>query len=114
MEEARKKREIRVHLFEVMADLAIANEGTPSMIDEVDDDIAPLGHVSNQIKVEHDDDGIPIGSPNRIDSVAKTTMEDPMSRAEIMCYTGSKKKNLTKAVQKSWSCSRRSLGILRT
>ena len=96
-----------------MACLAIVNEGTPSMIDEVNDDMVMLGHVSNQIKVEHDDDGIPIGSPNRIDSVAKSTMEDPMIRAEIMCYTGSKK-NLTKAVQKSWSCSRRSLGILRT
>ena len=54
------------------------------MIDEVDADIAPLGHVSNQIKVEHDEDGIPIGCPNRIDSVAQSTMEDPMSRAEIM------------------------------
>ena len=71
--------------FEVMANLAIANEGTPSMIDEVDDDMVPLEHVSNQIKVEHDEDGIPIGSPNRIDSVAKFTMEDPMRRAEIMC-----------------------------
>ena len=72
-----------------MADLASTHERTPSMIDEVDDDMAPLGHVSNFLKVGHDEDGIPIGSPNGIDAVAKSTMEDP-GRREIKSYTCSK------------------------
>ena len=69
----------------------MANEGTPSMIEEVDDDMTPMGHVSEQREVGHDEDGIPIWSPNRIDAVAKSTIEDPMGRPEIKCYTGSKK-----------------------
>ena len=76
-------------MFEVTANLAAANEGTPSMIDEVDDDMAPVVHVSRQIKVGRDEDGIPNGSPKRIDSVAKSTTEDPMGRPEMKCHTGS-------------------------
>ena len=49
VEEARKKREARSWLM--------ANEGTPSMIEEVDDDMAPPRHVSKQTKVGHDEDG---------------------------------------------------------
>ena len=60
-------------ISEVMANLAIATAGTPSMIDEVDDIMTPLGLVSNQMEVGHDEDGVPNGSPNRIDSVAKST-----------------------------------------
>ena len=47
MEEARNKREVRAN-FEVVADLAITNDGTPSMIDEEDDNMTPLGQVSNR------------------------------------------------------------------
>ena len=58
-----------------MANLAIVNEGTPSMIDEVDDNMTPLGAcVETDKKEVHDEDGIPIESPNRIDAVAKSTM----------------------------------------
>ena len=89
-EEGKRERKVR-NIFEVMVDLAITNEGTPSMIDEVDDDMAPLGRVSKQKMVGHDEDGIPIASPNRIDAVAKSTMEDPTGRPEIKCYTVSKK-----------------------
>ena len=42
-EEGRKKLEVRA-IFEVMTRLA--NAGTPSMIDEVDDNTTSLGHVS--------------------------------------------------------------------
>ena len=69
---ARNKREVRA-IFEVMAYLVGAIDGTPSMIDEVDDE-----------------DGIPIGSPNRIGDVAKSTMEDTMSRPEMQCHANSK------------------------
>ena len=37
------------------------------MVDEVDDDMAPLRHVSKQIQEVRDEDGIPIGSPHRTD-----------------------------------------------
>ena len=67
----------------MMGNLAGALEGTPSMMDEVDDN-TPLGHVSKQLAVEHDEDGTPIGNPNTIDSVATSTMEDPVGRPEIM------------------------------
>ena len=71
------KREVRA-IFEVMANLVGATDGTPSMIDEVDDDMTPLVHVSKQMKKKGiDEDGIPIGSPNRIDDVAKSTTEKP-------------------------------------
>ena len=36
-----------------------------------------------------DEDGVPIGSPNRIDDRAKSTAEDPLGRPEPKCYTGS-------------------------
>ena len=81
VEEAKKKREV-LAIFEVMADLAGTNEGTPSMKEEVDDD-TPMGHVSKHIKVGIDGDGVPIGSPNRIDDHAKSTTEDPMGRPEM-------------------------------
>ena len=68
MEEAKKK-------------LAVTNEGTPSTIDEVDDNMTPLEHVWKQIKVGHDEDGIPIGSPDRIDAMAKSTTEVPNGAA---------------------------------
>ena len=48
-EEGRKKCEVRA-ISEVMAGLAITNEGTPSMILEVDDDMAAAGRVSKQKK----------------------------------------------------------------
>ena len=63
VEEAKKQRGVRA-IFEVMASLAVADDGTPSMIDEE--------HVSKQIKVEHGEDGFPIGSPDRIDAVAQS------------------------------------------
>ena len=46
-----------------MASLAITNEETQSMIEEVDDDMAALEHVSKQIKLGHEEDGLPNGSP---------------------------------------------------
>ena len=73
------------------------------MIEEVGDGVAALGHVSKQIKLGHEGDGFPNGSPKRIDSVAKSTTEDPIGRSEMKYSTGSKK-TLTKAVQKSWPC----------
>ena len=86
VEAARNKREVRA-IFEVMANLVGAIDGTPSMIDEVDDDNTPLGHVSQQTKVGIDEDGFPTGSPNSIDDVAKSTMEDPMERLEMERHT---------------------------
>ena len=56
-----------------MACLVGAIDGTPSTIDEVDGE-----------------DGIPIGSPNRINDVAKSTMEDFMGRPEMQSHTNSK------------------------
>ena len=44
-----------------MASLAVTNEGTPSMIEVVDDDMAALGHVSKQTTLGHDGDGFPNG-----------------------------------------------------
>ena len=38
----------------------------------------------------HVEDGIPIGSPNRIDAVATSTMEDLVGRPEIKCHAGSR------------------------
>ena len=81
VEEAKKKQDVRA-MFEVMADVAGTNEGTPSMMEEVDDS-TPLEHVSTKFRVVHHEDGTAIGSPNRIDAVAKSTMEDPMGRPEI-------------------------------
>ena len=57
-----------------MANLAGDLEATPSMMD---DDVS-MRHVSKHIKVGIDGDGIPIGSPNRIDDHAKSTTEDPV------------------------------------
>ena len=59
MDEAKKKREVRA-IFEVMANLAGAIDGTPSM-EDVDGNI-PMRHVSKQIEVGVDEDGVPIGS----------------------------------------------------
>ena len=71
-----------------MANLVGAIDGTPSMIDELDDNNTPLEHVSKE-KKSIDEDGIPIKSPNRIDDVAKSTMEDPMVRPEMQCHKNS-------------------------
>ena len=76
VEEGKKTRKVRA-IFEVMASLAITNEETPSMIEEVGDDMAELGHVSTQMKLGHEGDGFANGHPKRIDSVAKSTTEDP-------------------------------------
>ena len=45
--------------FEVMASPAITNEETPSMMEEVGDEMAALGHESKQIKLGHEGDGFP-------------------------------------------------------
>ena len=60
------------------------------MLGEVDDNMTPLGHVSKQMKVEHHEDGIPIGNQNRIDAVTNSTMKNLVSRPEIECHTGSR------------------------
>ena len=75
VEEVKKKREAKA-VSEVVAYLAGAIDGTPSMMEDVDDDV-PMVHVSGQIEVGIDGDGIPTGSPNRIDDHAKSTTEDP-------------------------------------
>ena len=85
-EEGRKKRKVRA-IFEVMACLAFPNEETPSMIEEVGDEMAALGHESKQIKLGHDGDGFPSESPKRIHSVAKSTTEDRI-RSEMKYSTG--------------------------
>ena len=81
VEEVKKKREVKA-VFEVVAYLAGAIDGTPSMMEDVDDDV-PMGHVSGQIEVGIDGDGIPTGSPNRMDDHAKSTTEDPLGRPEM-------------------------------
>ena len=54
------------------------------MVDEVvERENTPLGHVSKKTTVGVDKDGVPIGSPNRIDDHAKSTMEDPLGRNEM-------------------------------
>ena len=65
-----------------MANLAGDVEATPSMMKDVDDD-TPMGHVSKQIKVGIDGDGISTGSPNRIYDHAKSTTEDLLGRPEM-------------------------------
>ena len=59
-----------------MANLAIANEETPSMTDEVDDDMAGFGRVSTQFYLGHEGEGLPRGNPKRTASVARSTTED--------------------------------------
>ena len=74
------------------------------MIDEVDNNMLPLGHVSKWMQSEHDEDGIPIKSRNRIDAVAESTMEDSwVALKEIALRV---QENLRKSVQRSrpWSC----------
>ena len=71
--EVKTKREVKA-VFEVMADVAGAIEGTPLMMEDVGD--APMVHVSKQIKVGIDGDGILIGSPNRIDDHAQSTTKE--------------------------------------
>ena len=78
---AKKKREVRA-IFDVMAILAGAIAGTPSMMEEVGDEMAALGHESKQIQLGHEGDGFPNVSPKRIHSVAKSTTEDPI-RSEM-------------------------------
>ena len=48
-----------------MGDLAGAIDGTPSKIEEVDDNTT-LAHVLKQLQVAHDEDGFPSGGPKRI------------------------------------------------
>ena len=78
--EVQKKREAEA-VFEVMANLAGAIVGTPSIMEDVDDN-APTGHVSKQIKEGINGDGVPIGSPKIVDH-AKSTTEDPLGRPEM-------------------------------
>ena len=61
-----------------MASPAITNEETPSIMEEVGDEMAALGHESKQIKLGHEGDGFPNERPKRIHSVAKSTTEDRM------------------------------------
>ena len=77
VEEVKKKRELKA-VFEVMANLA----GDVEALEDVDDD-TPMEHVSKQIKVGTDRDGIFIGSPNKIDDLSKSTTEDPLGRLEM-------------------------------
>ena len=73
----KKKRELKA-VFEVMANLA----GDVEALEDVDDD-TPMEHVSKQIKVGIDGDGISIGNPNKIDDLAKSTTEDPLGQLEM-------------------------------
>ena len=66
----------------MIADLAGAIDGTPSMMEDVDD-ISLTGHASKQIKVGIDEDGVPIGSPNTFGDHAKSTTEDLLGRPEM-------------------------------
>ena len=52
--------------------------------------MSPVEHVSKQIKVKHDGNGVPNGSDERIDSFSKSTTEDPIGLPEMKCYTGPK------------------------
>ena len=65
MEEVKKKRELKA-VFEVVANLA----GDVDALEDVDDD-TPTEHVSKQIKVGIDGDGISIGNPNKIDDLCQ-------------------------------------------
>ena len=51
-------------------------------MEDVDDD-TPMVHVSKQMKVGIDGDGISIGNPNKIDDLAKSMTEDPLGRLEM-------------------------------
>ena len=79
--DGRKKGEVRA-VVEAMADLGVAHEETPS------DDMTEFGHVSKQIKLGLEGEGLPHGSPKRVDSDAKSTTEDPMGRQEMKYLTG--------------------------
>ena len=75
--EVKKKRELKA-VFEIMANLA----GDVEALEHVDDD-TPKAHVSKQMKVGFDGDGISIGSPKKIDDLAKSSTEDPLGRLEM-------------------------------
>ena len=86
-----------------MASLAITNEGTPSMIEEVDDDMAALGHVSNRQLWDTTEMDFRMEAPRElIDSVAKSTTEDPMGRPEKNCSAGSKNPDGSSAEILAW------------
>ena len=55
---------------------ARGQNGTPSMMEDVDDN-APMGHVSKQIKVGIDEDGVPFGSPNRMMTMPSLRRKTP-------------------------------------
>ena len=97
-EEGRKKRAV-IALFDVMAHLATAHEETPSMLDDVDNDMTELEHVSKSITLGSEGEGLPQGSPKRVDPVAKSTTKHPMGRQGV--WHPSCKKTLKEVVPKS-------------
>ena len=60
-EEGRKNREA-VAVFEVMGNLAMAQEETPSLLDDEDDDMTGVRHVSKPIKLGSEEEGFLLGS----------------------------------------------------
>ena len=76
-------------VLEVVSEAAMAQAATQSMltltdaptmmVDDVEEsDNTPMGHVSTKMTVGVGEDGVPIGTPNRIDDHAKSTTEDPL------------------------------------
>ena len=51
-----------VAVFEVMANLAMAQEETPSLLDDEDDDMTGVRHVSKHIKLGSEKEGFLLGS----------------------------------------------------
>ena len=49
-------------MFEVVANLAMAQEETPSLLDDEDDDMTGVRHVSKRIKLGSDKEGFLLGS----------------------------------------------------
>ena len=75
-----------------MAHLAVAHEETPSVLDDVDDDMADLEHESKSIKKGTEGEWLPERSPKRSDSLAKSVTEDPRRKHGVWysrCKKGS-------------------------
>ena len=109
-DEGWKKQEV-IAVFDVIAHLATIKVGTPSLLDDENDDKNPVKYVSKSTKLGREGKALPQKSQKRIDPVAKNP-EDPLvkqgeiyppsrktpeeSSAEIMAILA----NLSKSMQK--------------
>ena len=113
-DEGWKKREV-IAVFDVMAQLATIKVGTPSLLDDEDDDKNPVEYMSKSSKLGLERKALPQRSQKRIDLLAKNP-EDPHvkqgeiyppsrktpegSSAEIMAILANLSKSMQKVLRK--------------